>query len=168
MIKPYPRRVNQCLKERVYNYRHCRARRIVENTFEILASRFRIFQRVIDLKAEKVVKIVKAACALHNWIRKKARSNHGLTVDVEDIDNGTVIPGSWRADTISQGFEGIAATRERNYNSKARQKRDVLSDYFMGEGAVEWQLRMVNFQSTAVVGDFDEDEQQELVDVYPL
>lgn len=71
MMKPYTRQVNQCLKERVYNYRHCCARRIVENAFGILASRFRIFQRVIDLKTEKVVKIVKADSVLHNWIMKK-------------------------------------------------------------------------------------------------
>lgn len=56
--------------------------------------------------------------------------------------------------------------RKRNCNSKGRQKRYVLSDYFMGEGTVEWKLRIVNFQSTAVVGDFDEDEQQDLVNVF--
>lgn len=167
MMKPYPRRVNQCLKERVYNYRHCRARRIVENAFGILASRFRIFLRVIDLEPEKVVKIVKASCAMHNWIRKRARSNHGITVDVEDVENGTVFPGSWRADINIQGFASLAPTRERNYNLKARDKRNGLADYFMGEGAVDWQLRMVNFQATAVVGDVEEEVEEEVEDVYP-
>jgi hypothetical protein len=98
MMKPYPRRVNQCLKERVYNYRHSRARRIVGNAFGILATRFRIFFRVIGLEPQKVVKIVKATCAMHNWIRKRGNSNHGITVDYEDLDNGRVIAGSWRSD----------------------------------------------------------------------
>jgi hypothetical protein len=62
---------------------------------------FLSFFRVIDLEPQKVVKIVKATCAMRNWIRKRANSNHGITVDYEDLDNGRVIAGSWRSDPPS-------------------------------------------------------------------
>lgn len=66
LMKPYARRNMLSKKEKIYNYRHCRARRIVENCFGILANRFRVFRRPIPLAPETVVKLVKAACSLHN------------------------------------------------------------------------------------------------------
>lgn len=64
LMKPFPRRTNQSIKECVYNYRHCRARRISENAFGILTNRFRIFSRAIDLETNKVVKIFKGMLCL--------------------------------------------------------------------------------------------------------
>jgi hypothetical protein len=54
------------------------------------------------------------------------------------------------------------APREKNFNAGARRKRDAFSVYFMGKGAVEWQLRMVNFQSTSAVSDFHEDVEEDM------
>nr|CAI5865796.1 unnamed protein product [Callosobruchus analis] len=76
LMTPYPRRSNQILKERIFNYRPCRARRVTENAFGILTNRFRILLRAIDLDL-LVSEIVKICCALHNWIGKSAESNHG-------------------------------------------------------------------------------------------
>lgn len=45
----------------------------------------------------------------------------------------------------------MAVTRERNFTTTAHQKRTQLADYFMGEGEVEWQYRMVNLQIAAEV-----------------
>lgn len=45
-----------------------RARRCVECAFGILAAKFRIFYRPIDLKQRKLEKLVKCATLLHNII----------------------------------------------------------------------------------------------------
>jgi len=69
LLKPYNR--NSLNKERrIFNYRLSRARRVVENTFGILASRFRIFHTSINLKVENIETVVLACCALHNFLRK--------------------------------------------------------------------------------------------------
>jgi hypothetical protein len=54
--------------------RHSRARRIVENVFRILASRFGIFQRALSFDPDKVTAFVLASCALHNLLRSKTSS----------------------------------------------------------------------------------------------
>ena len=70
LMKPYPNR-NLDLTQRIFNYRLSRVRRIVENVFGILSSRFGVFQKPIPLEPEKVEKIVMAACVLHNFLRNK-------------------------------------------------------------------------------------------------
>lgn len=143
-MKPYLRRNILTKKQKIYNYRHCRARRIVENAFGILSSRFRVFRRPLRLLPSTVVKLVKAACSLHNWIRKSSLNQTiDIIQDIEDLENGVLIPGQWRKEPQSTGVINIAATSQRNYLNEAKDKRDRLADYFMGEGAVNWQDRMI-------------------------
>ena len=52
----------------IYKYRLSRTRRIIENTFGILATRFRIFRRPILSCLETVENITKACAALHNYL----------------------------------------------------------------------------------------------------
>ena len=73
LVKPYPsRQLDQ--DKRIFNNRLSRARRIVENVFGILASRFGIFQRALSFDPDKVTAFVLASCALHNLLRSKTSS----------------------------------------------------------------------------------------------
>jgi hypothetical protein len=102
MMKPFPQS-NLTKEKRVFNYRLSRMRRISENGFGILANRWRIFRRPFSLEPEKVKIITLAAITLHNWLRSvsdigKTYIPSGL-IDRENIENGEVYDGAWRADT---------------------------------------------------------------------
>ncbi|XP_003244309.1 protein ALP1-like [Acyrthosiphon pisum] len=143
LMKPYARRNHLTEREKVYNYRHCRARRIVENGFGILSSRFRVFRRPITLTPENTIQLVKAACALHNWIRKSGKNPNSISVDIEDTETGRLLNGSWRNDTSPTGLQHLGTILQRNSNTEAKDKRNSLADYFVEEGAVVWQNRMI-------------------------
>ena len=75
LIKPYNRdSLNK--DRRIFNYRLSRARRVVENTFGILASRFRIFHTPINLMVENVETVVLACCVLHNFLGRNSPDNY--------------------------------------------------------------------------------------------
>ena len=75
LLKPYPQR-NLLHDQRIYNYRLCRARRIVENSFGILANRWRVLCTTIqNLYQQLVARVV----------------NSGYRVDQSARDIGFVI-----------------------------------------------------------------------------
>jgi len=65
MMKPYPQR-NLTEERRIYNYRHSRSRRILENLFGILTNKWRIFQHPLRLSPRKSTTITTCALVLHN------------------------------------------------------------------------------------------------------
>jgi hypothetical protein len=68
LLKPYSK-VNPTLKQKIFNYRLSRARRVSENAFGILAQGFRVFGRPIELKVSTINFVIRNACYLHNWLR---------------------------------------------------------------------------------------------------
>lgn len=73
LLKPYPFR-NLSASQRIFNYRLSRARRIVENSFGILAARFRVLGKPIALHPDNARKVTLAVCALHNFIMTRSAS----------------------------------------------------------------------------------------------
>lgn len=69
LIKPIPG-VNLSRVQKVFNYRICRARRIVESAFGITTARWRILRKPIEVSVPNAEKIVAAVCVLHNFFMR--------------------------------------------------------------------------------------------------
>ena len=97
MLKPFSARYldNDQL---VFNYQLSRARRVVENLFGIMASRFQCLLSTLEVTPEKAVSITKACLTLHNLFRERYGINN-IGAD-EDDENNEVIPGQWRTDAV--------------------------------------------------------------------
>lgn len=133
LMKPYPR--NQSLVDQaiaIYNYRHCRARRIVENAFAQLANTFRIFHKPIPVSPETVDLVVLTACILHNMLRRSNSHSHE-----DDID----------LNRESTNLIQLESSQFRNSAQNVYAIRDDFKTYFNGVGAVEWQWEQAEINS---------------------
>ena len=136
IMRPYPGRFLPEDK-RVFNYRLSRARRLIENTFGILTSKFRIFRRPIIANPSKVTNVVKAACCLHNYLKISEASDPRSQrpycppgyVDSEDT-HGNFIPGDWRQHS-REGIQSVQRVGSNTFTRSAAQLRDSLKEYFM-------------------------------------
>ena len=149
MLRPYP---GKFLPEnkRIFNYRLSRARRIIENSFGIMASKFRIFRRPIIANPEKVTKITKAACCLHNYLKisescSPSSQRHYCPPGYADHEDrsGNLIPGNWRLQP-SEGIHDIQRLGSNTFTRSAAEMRDAFMDYFIStHGSVSWQINHV-------------------------
>lgn len=127
LMRPYPGR-NLNHNKRIFNYRLSRARMVVENAFGILASRWRIFHRRINLHPQNVDTVVVAACILHNFLLAP-NDNQRMLDEAEQLGRHMAPPGN---------IGGNRASRE------ACNVREIFTSYFNSpEGSVSWQDRMV-------------------------
>ena len=105
-------------QRKIFNYRLSRARRIIENTFGILVSRWRVFQAPINGTPEKVEKIIIAAVALHNYLRQT------------DNDSGEITEGQWRSKIDGNNLKPVNRVRNSRYTNTALQTREELDESF--------------------------------------
>ncbi|CAL1681009.1 unnamed protein product [Lasius platythorax] len=144
MMRPYSGR-NLETKKRIFNYRLSRARRVIENSFGILVSQWRIFRKPICMHPKTVDTIIMTTICLHNFLK----TINDLTsmenriycppnfVDTEQED-GSIIPGAWRNE-YSTGIECIPSTAHRS-TIEAYKQRDIIANYFLSAvGEVPWQ-----------------------------
>ena len=130
LMKPYGRRM-LTREERIANYRISRGRRVVENAFGILVSRFRVMMTTIEQPPETVRDVVLTCVVLHNILRSQYQGQHGGQQPGGDDDD---VPSDGRL------IGGPAdCGRDRNPAREAKRLRDYLKDYFNNEGAVAWQ-----------------------------
>ena len=132
-MKPYGRRM-LTREERIANYRISRGRRVIENAFDILASRFRVMMTTIELPLETVRDVVLTCVVLHNILRSQYQGQHGGHGHGDDDAEDDNVPGDGRL--IGGAVDGGC---DRNPAREAKRLRDYLKDYFNNEGAVAWQ-----------------------------
>ena len=92
-MKPYGRRM-LTREERIANYRLSRGRRVVENAFGILVSRFRMMLTTIELPPAIVREVVLTCVVLHNILRSQYQGQHGGQEPGDDYDGD--VPGDCR------------------------------------------------------------------------
>ncbi|KAM7309617.1 uncharacterized protein ISCGN_006618 [Ixodes scapularis] len=113
-------------EQRIFNYRLSRARRVVENTFGILANRFRCLLTVINAIPERATAIVNAACVLHNFLSNDVLPQQPSRADAENERRGRPT------------FFSFPASRGRASTFGAAVREDMCG-FFNGRGAVSWQ-----------------------------
>jgi len=133
IMKPYPGNHEFGSEKRLFNEKLSSSRVLVENTFGILASRFRIFRKPIALNTEKVTLLTMTCILLHNFIRKN-NSNQMYappgTFDTYD-DNGTLIQeGSWRQDIQDSCAIRPLEVISRRPTTNAIKIREAFTAYF--------------------------------------
>lgn len=123
MLRPYSgKQISE--KKRVFNYRLSRARRYVECSFGILANKWRILHRPLNVAVDFAEDIVKACVVLHNIVRKQDGYNYEDTLMTPDF-----IP-----------FEN---NEEYRVGRSVNLVRDKFADYFISpEGELHWQYTM--------------------------
>ncbi|XP_068135717.1 putative nuclease HARBI1 [Hyperolius riggenbachi] len=139
LLKPFPAK-NIQYRQAIFNYRLSRARMLVENAFGILASRFRILHTAINLRVDKIDKVVYACCVLHNFLRQQYGATYlpVQAVDRVDVSTGQVVEGEWRSNP--QVLTDLQPCPPRNATTEAKQNRDAYVAYFNSQaGSVAWQ-----------------------------
>ena len=134
MMRPYPGRFLPKNKW-VFNYCLSQTRRVIENTFGIMTSKFCIFRRDIVASPGKVTKITQATCCLHNYLKISEAHNPSSQhhccppgyADREDT-SGNVAPGDWRLQR-SEGIRDIQRVGSITFSRSASELRDNLMEY---------------------------------------
>lgn len=139
LLKPYGTR-GLTAKARVFNFRLSRSRMCVENAFGVLATKFRIFRREIEMMPEGAEIIVSAACALHNMLRRKCGTTYmpNNYIDREDYEHRRV-DGMWRQEA---NLDPMRKNTKCNPLEQARVLRNKLADYFVSRhGSMDGQFQ---------------------------
>lgn len=138
--------------QRIFNYRLCRARRIIENAFGILTARWQILHSTICLNPENAIAIVKALICLHNFImitdeEMSEMPNARLYCPPNFVDHMDQENGEWRNNIGNNVvLDDITRFGSNNASRRATEQRDILKDYFLsptGEAQAPWQYNHV-------------------------
>lgn len=126
IMKPYSGLHPKGSKERIFNYRLSRARRVVENVFGIMASVFRLLRKPLLLEPSKADVIIMAVVHLHNFLRNSPTSTTYSSMD-----------GEYNMDDLTS-FLPIKNV-PRRAPLLAKEIREEFSEYFLTNGTVSWQ-----------------------------
>lgn len=112
LMRPFSKRTLDP-RSMIFNYRLSRARRVVENAFGILNSKWRIFNTPIDAKPDLVNLIIMCCVVLHNFLI--VQQDDSAITDEEDTHSGLV---------------DIGCRGGQNNSNPAKEVRQLFSEYF--------------------------------------
>lgn len=122
LLRPYGGRHLTDTKK-IFNYRLSRARRYIECSFGILANKWRIFHRPLNVDIDFAEVVIKAACVLHNFVRQRDGK---------------------REDTFPQcSMHNLTFDRVSRGNMRAVSVRDKFAHYFSEIAPLEWQNKVI-------------------------
>lgn len=124
VMRPYGGK-NLNVQQKIFNYRLSRARRYVECAFGILANKWRIFHRPINVSYNFATAIIKACCVLHNFVadRDGLRPSDKLAI-------------------ICDEFHSLQPQNDEL--TAANGIRDELANYFLSsKGSLNWQFKKI-------------------------
>lgn len=111
-------------RKQIFNYRLSRARMNVECGFGMLRSKFRVYDTPLKTNMATSIKIVKATCVLHNFIRQEDRPHV----------NETEIATEFRASRLSRlNLQDLIIQQGGYATSDGQYVRDQLSKHFLSE-----------------------------------
>ena len=141
LVKPYSKRFLS-VEERIFNYRCSRARRVVENSFGMLAMRFRCLLTTLAVCPPTAKKIAKCCMTLHNIMRIRHPHIQNNDIDREDDDHD-LIPGAWRNEAIMLDVE--VRSRGPRQTAAGKRLRAYLMHYYNSDaGSVPWQRAAID------------------------
>ncbi|XP_030205537.1 protein ALP1-like [Gadus morhua] len=129
LLRPFPGQ-HHTQEKRVFNYRLSRARLVVECAFRILASRWRMYRRVIGTSPEVAEVCVRATCVLHNFLERKKLQGRRRGVE-QNIEPST----------DPEALRDAPRMGSNNATRLTIQMREAYCAFFNEEGAVPWQPR---------------------------
>ncbi len=145
--------MNLPMDKQIYNYRHSRARRVIENAFGILVSRWRILGHPLECLPDKAVCIVKACCVLHNFLAYTDEVNtpvcRYIPANFTDSDTtGSPQLGEWRrvvaGDTnVLEPLDPRQLSRARSTRAALGVHKDRMAFFQSTHGMVPWQNNTV-------------------------
>ncbi|XP_021700679.1 protein ALP1-like [Aedes aegypti] len=131
LMRPYPGRNLPAVQEH-FNYRLSRARRVIENAFGILVSRWRILLSPLYLHPEAADNLVKATLVLHNFVKATNETQYAPPGYTDQIGSHgeIIVPGDWRltAEPLNS-VENNFVQRGNNAPRSAYEVRDSLAQY---------------------------------------
>jgi hypothetical protein len=157
----------ETIRRLIYNYRICRARRIVEDGFGLFAMEWRIFRTEIVAGETLLNLIISAACCLHNFLladaEQRLRRKPNL-VDHENTETGEIVDGTWRKDVGASLLGSViyrsAGRARRTERGDAVAQRERLADWFLseaGRASAPWQAKSaLGSKSADIVRSFEE------------
>lgn len=100
LMKPYPGNHDNGSPKREFNRRLASTRVVVENVFGVLAAKFRVFKRPLQLQPNSVEVLTMTCVLLHNFLRRSSSSRQLYsptgTFDSYNMNGELVQPGMWR------------------------------------------------------------------------